>query len=421
MSESNATNNSRRYKKKGKNIKNSLGIKILFLMLLFVVGGFIYVFGIQKRLQSDVPQTSLAPIENEPFNILLLGTDTPDFNTHGRTDTILVVNIDPIKKKAFMVSVPRDTKVKFNGRSHKINAAYPKGGDKLVRQAVEDLLDIKIARFYLINWNGFENLVDLVGGVVIDVEKPMYYRAASTYIELKPGKQLLNGEKALGYVRYRNDKQGDIGRMPRQQKFIFALINQSKQIKNIIKLPQLIDGVVDNIRTNSSAAEMLWFAKTFWGIEKSDLKSEILPGSGKMVGGVSYFVVDDKELPRVTAKLGWRTKQAFETKDISVSVNVYNASNVEGLANSISNALSKKGFTIQEVGKARRSYRNTTIFYRKDNLEKAKLTAFYLSKRLSKIELEETSLKNNNADVSVYVGKNGVQPVASAERESRSN
>lgn len=396
-------------------------VKVLFLTMLLVAGAFIYGKGITKRLTKGEPTENIVPIENEPFNVMLLGVDAPDFKTRGRTDTILVVNVDPVKKKAFMVSIPRDTKVRINGRSSKINSAYAKGGAALAQQEVEELLNIKIARYYVVNWNGFENLVDLIGGVVIDVEKYMYYRAAGTYIELKPGKQILDGKEALGYVRYRNDKMGDIGRMPRQQKFIFALISQSKQFKNILKLPQLIDGVVDNVRTNSSAAELLWLGKNFWGIDKSDLKSAILPGAGKMIGGASYFVVDDNELPQVSSKLGWETKEAFEGKSLPIEVNVYNAGDIEGLAINISKSLGKKGYSISEVKTARRKYRNTTIFYSTDDLAKAQLTAFYLSKRFSDIKLIESSDINNNADLSIYIGKKGVQPLASADRASKSN
>lgn len=410
----NNSQNLRRSKKTTKkSFKNSLAVKVLFLTMLLVAGASIYAKGITDRLQKDQTTDGMEPIENQPFNILLLGKDAADFETPGRTDTILVVNIDPVKKKAFLVSVPRDTKVRINGRSSKINAAYAKGGADLTAQKVQELLDIKISRYFLVNWGGFENLVDLVGGVVIDVEKRMHYRGAGTYIELNPGKQLLNGKKALMYVRFRNDRQGDIGRMPRQQKFVFAFIDQSKQFKNILKLPQLIDGIVENVRTNSSSSELLWLGKSFWGFTKTDLKSEILPGAGKMVNGVSYFVLNDDELPAVSSKLGWETKKAFESRSLPIAANVYNAGDIEGLANTVSQTLGNKGYMISEVKTARRKYRNTTIFYGTNGLEKAKLTSFYLSKRFSSIELVESPDINNNADLSIYIGKKGVQPVAS--------
>lgn len=407
--------------KKPKNKKTRyLLINIFFILSVLIAGFFIYVSGIEKRLQKNIKTEKLKPIENKPFNILILGKDAKDFKTSARSDTMIVAHIDPEKRKTFFISIPRDTKVRINGKTQKINAAYPIGGPQLAREEVEELLDIEIARFYVLNWEGFEKIVDLLGGVWIDVEKPMYYKSKNADIDLKPGKQLLDGQKALGYVRFRNDRHGDLGRIPRQQKFIIALIEQSKEIKNIVKMPVLIDGIVDNVMTNSSATEILWLTKTFWNMGESDMQTITIPGEAKMVNSVSYFIADEKGASPISASLGWRTKEGFESGKVAIAASVYNASNIDGLARETSKFLKSAGFSIDEVGTSSRPYKNTTIIYTSNNKEKAKLAAYYLSQRISDVQMIESGSNQSKPDLSVYIGKKGVRPLASLDKEKTS-
>lgn len=404
--------------KKNKKIKNIV-INILFILVILIAGAFIYVSGVEKRLQKDVSTQKLKPIKKGPFNILILGKDAEDFKNPGRSDTIIVVHVDPEKKNALAVSIPRDTKVKINNQTSKINAAYPKGGPELAEKEIEKLLDIEIARFYVVNWQGFEKIVDLLGGIWIDVEKPMYYRGYDTYIDLKPGRQLLNGEKALDYVRFRNDRQGDLGRITRQQEFLLELVDQSKQIKNLIKFSSLIDGIIDNTMTNSTVGEILWFLRTFGNIEKSDVRTIMIPGEAKMIGGVSYFIADENQLRGISDKLGWKTKNNFETGAIPIVANVYNASSVDGLARDISDYLKESGFSINEVDTSSKFYLNTIIFYKKNSKEKAELAAYYLSQKISNIQLIESGeSETHKTDISVYIGKKDADSLAALKKDN---
>lgn len=411
----------RRYnsKKSSKGSRNIV-INVLFFVVVLVAGSFIYVSGIEKRLQKDIKSENLKPIKNEPFNLLILGKDTEDFKTPGRSDTIIVAHFDPKKKDVLLVSVPRDTKVNINNKTSKINAAYPIGGPQLAKSEVEKLLDIEIARYYVINWQGFEKIVDLLGGIWIDVEKPMYYKAKNADIDLKPGRQLLDGKKALGYARFRNDRHGDLGRITRQQKFMFALVEQSKEIKNLVKLPSLIDGIVDNAMTNSTTSEVLWLLKTFREIEKSDLQAVMIPGEARMINGVSYFVADEDQLPNISAQMGWRTKNDFESGKLPVVADVYNASNVDGLARGISNFLKEAGFSIGKVDTSPKLYLDTTIFHKKESKEKAKLVAYFLSQKISNPQIELIESTDSKTELSVYIGKRDAHSLASLNEDSSS-
>lgn len=194
---------------------------ILFLLLVVVYAGL---------------QQTAGRILEQPFNILVLGFDESTTDERGvqssRTDTIFFLAWQPQLKKAGVFSVPRDSLVEMAGFGReRINMAYVYGGYQLTRETVESLLSLPVHRFMGVNFAAFRELVDLVGGVEIDVDKRMLYtdKSAGLYIDLQPGRQRLDGEKALNYVRYRRDPLGDITRVRRQQRFLSALAGELKK------------------------------------------------------------------------------------------------------------------------------------------------------------------------------------------------
>lgn len=194
---------------------------ILFLLLVVIYAGLWQATG---------------RILEQPFNILVLGFDARTADESGveasRTDTIFFIAWQPQLKKAGIFSVPRDSLVEINGfGQQRINMAYVYGGYELTRKTVENLLSLPVHRFVGVDFAAFKELVDLVGGVEIDVDKRMLYtdKSAGLYIDLQPGRQRLDGEKALNYVRYRRDPLGDIARVRRQQIFLSALAKELKR------------------------------------------------------------------------------------------------------------------------------------------------------------------------------------------------
>ena len=166
---------------------------------------------------------SLAKITELEFlsgkkNIVVMGCDIRKDDA-GRSDTLFVVMMDKSDKKAALLSVPRDTRVKIKGHGwDKINSAFAYGGHKLTQETVQNFLGIKLHNYVVVDFQGFKGLVDAVGGVDINVEKRMYYYDpyANFEIDLRPGNQHMDGKTAMQYVRYR-DEEGDIGRIRRQQ------------------------------------------------------------------------------------------------------------------------------------------------------------------------------------------------------------
>lgn len=232
----------------------------------------------------------------DTYTCLLLASDSRFESDLGRSDSLMLVRIDTNLKRAIVLSIPRDTLVLIPGYGRdKINSAIAYGGIPLAKATVEKLLNTTIDYYFSLDFSGFIELVDLIGGVPIDIEKNMLYLGVpEDSVNLKKGFQVLNGEQALQYVRYRSDELGDISRTQRQQKFVKALVQQATKVNNIWKLPSMIPQLRNYIQTDMSPPEMLamvLFAREF---NPNQLISQTLPGNFSDINGVSYWVINEK-------------------------------------------------------------------------------------------------------------------------------
>jgi LCP family protein required for cell wall assembly len=237
--------------------------KIDFLRLLaaMVVVGTVAYFYLNLFSPGMIPKTFRIGIPRRPINLLILGTDItfdavtgkPMPSLEGRADTILLAHIDPVRFRINLLSIPRDTYVNVPKYGMmKINAANAYGGVPLLRQTVSDLTHQNINYYLEVKPTAITRLVDLIGGVTLYVEKDMYYidRAQRLDINLKKGWQKLSGKQAHDYIRYRNDIQGDIGRISRQQTFLKALSESLTRPTNILKAPFAIRSALQEIKTD---------------------------------------------------------------------------------------------------------------------------------------------------------------------------
>ena len=238
-------------------------------------------------------------------NIVVMGCDVRKDDV-GRSDTLFVVMLDKSKKNAALLSVPRDTRVEIKGHGwDKINAAFAYGGHKLTRETVQDFLGIRLNNYVVVDFQGFKGLVDAVGGVDIDVEKRMYYYDpyANFEIDLKPGKQHLDGKTAMQYVRYR-DEDGDIGRIRRQQKFMMALYRQIVSKNIIAKMPGVTKQIMSMVKTDLSLKEMAELGNVMREmVEKGEVKMAMVPGEPKYIDGISYWIPDIPKMRQQMAKM----------------------------------------------------------------------------------------------------------------------
>jgi len=225
--------------------------------------------------------------ERERLNVLLLGIDTREERAETQnTDTVIVVSLDPVGETAAMLSIPRDTLVEIPGiGKDKVNSAYVHGGAgqrgaELARRTVEGLLGIPIHTYALIDFPAFRSTIDSVGGVLVDVRRPLrdeHFPTADYGVErirFLGGPQLMDGEVALRYARSRHDSN-DFSRARRQQAVLFALRGRLAQA-GIFRMPGIVERVGPLVRTTFDPGDVLRLARTALAIEASEIRSEVL-------------------------------------------------------------------------------------------------------------------------------------------------
>ena len=273
--------------------------KLFFLIVILIAA---FVWGDDVSLLDSVGNLDLLSGKK---NIVVMGCDIRKDDV-GRSDTLFVAMLDKNNKNATLLSVPRDTRVKIKGHGwDKINAAFAYGGHKLTQETVQDFLGIKLNNYVVEDFQGFKGLVDAVGGVDIIVEKRMYYYDpyANFEIDLKPGKQHLDGKTAMQYVRYR-DEEGDIGRIRRQQKFMMALYQEIASKNIIAKVPGVSKQIMSMVKTDLSLKEMVELGNVMRDMmEKDGMKMSMVPGEPEYIDGISYWIPDVTKLRQQMAEM----------------------------------------------------------------------------------------------------------------------
>ncbi len=306
---------------------------------------------------------------NRYQNILLLGVDSNGPNTLPfsgvRSDSIIILNIDNHAKSINAVSIPRDSKV-YIADGHgiqKINSAYAIGGIELTKKTIEETLGIKIHNYIIINSDGVKKLIDTIGGVPIYIDSRMDYDdySAGLHIHLKKGKQVLTGEEAEGYLRFRKDMLGDIGRVHRQQKFINALIEKLKSPETLKKIPDALKIANLYSRTDLNLYQMSQYAATAHDMDINKVEFVMLPGAPNKKGIVSYWILDPEKTQQVINRLIYRQKNQFSYKDITVGIMYSRYKEIDAFA--IRDRLKKAGYDVNCIGKSAQIKQSVIIGY----------------------------------------------------------
>jgi LCP family protein required for cell wall assembly len=268
-----------------------------------VAGGFIFYIWQNNHRSLVPPREDLSPdmvFSEDKINVLIVGKDVADSgssNEGGRADTIIIVSVDLVNKSMFLLSIPRDTLVDIPGRGKdKINHSYFFGGIDLLTQCVEKLLNVPVDYYAITDFLGFKDIVDTLGGVVIDVDKKMDYHTYDGVIYIEAGLQRLDGDLALQYVRYRHDPLGDITRTQRQQNFLLSLAREIMATENIGKLYRVIPKIRETIDTDFTTAQLAKLAVLFSGMGIESLASDTLPGDFATIKNISYWQPRMKEI-----------------------------------------------------------------------------------------------------------------------------
>jgi len=284
---------------------------IILLVLLIGIGAYVYT--VYNSLTSAVDSMhepvdrettkrteTLSLEQQEPFSVLMLGVDERDGDS-GRSDTMIVMTVNPEKQSVKMLSIPRDTRTEIvgHGTTDKINHAYAFGGVAMSMDTVENFLDIPIDYYMQINMEGFKDIVDSVGGVTVNNDLDFTYEG----VHFPEGAVTLDGEKALKFSRMRyEDPRGDFGRQLRQRMIIQAVLKEGASLNSLTNFDDIFDALSKNIKTNLTFNEMVDIQKNYKQAA-GNIEQLTINGTGQTIDGVWYLIVDDTEKTTIQTEL----------------------------------------------------------------------------------------------------------------------
>lgn len=297
----------RKKKKKWPWIVGSLGV-IVLAILIYGVMIFMNLTKTAKEMhepiEREVSEKREEPVvfkKQEPFSVLVLGVDEREDDA-GRSDTMIVMAVNPEVNSTKMLSIPRDTYTDIIGKNFKdkINHAYAFGGIEMAMETVEHLLDIPIDYVVQVNMESFKEIVDAVGG--IKVNNTFDFKLGDD--AFSKGEISLSGEEALSFVRMRyEDPRGDFGRQDRQKQVIQAVLREGASLNSLLNYKSIFSALGNNIRTNMTFEEMVEVQKNYRDAAKKVEQLYIKEGQGKTMDKVWYYIMDDGELENVRNEL----------------------------------------------------------------------------------------------------------------------
>lgn len=343
----------------------------------------------QNQSQGANNNAALPDTLRDPFNVLLIGVDQRDDPTEGvRSDTLIVVHMNPQAGWAGMLSIPRDTVATIRKLGQqKINAAYGYGynhaeelygantepaaaGGALAAETVEGLLNLKIHYIAQVDFRGFEELVNALGGVLMDVDQPLLdgQYPTSNYgyerVYIPAGLQIMDGATALRYARSRHSSS-DFDRSRRQQQVLRALLQQTRR-KGMLDQVTLIPDMVKTLEQNVSTTLPISSLETTQGLAnfarnlKADriIQLSINPSDVRVVSeeGSNIFW-DQADIARLVARLEAGPQATAETARIQVQ----NGAGVPGLARQVTSTLQAQGFEMASANDAPMVYATSQL------------------------------------------------------------
>lgn len=359
---------------------------------------------------------------SSPTNVLVMGIDqVPEAKEDsqevfaGRSDTMLLVRLDPDQQDIHVLSIPRDTQVEIPGLGvTKINHANWKGGPDLASQVVSQTLDVPIDRHVRISTDAFRELVDLVGGVRVFVPQRMSYedQTQKLKIDLEPGWQTLNGDETEQFARFRSDQYGDVGRTQRQQVLLKALLKRLANPLVLPRLPKIFNVMQRHIDTNLTFGEMVSILQLALQAGQDEVKMVLLPGRFSQPGeyNASYWILDPPEVEQVMRNYFQTSAaegQILEAAPIqSLKIAIQNASSEPQASHRMANYLAEQGIHNVYIDHDwPDTQRQTQVIVQRGDLEAARA----LQTALGKGSIEADSTGSLASDLTIRVGEDWVE------------
>ena len=386
----------------------------------------------------------------KPMNVLLVGSDSrseisaaerEQFGTETqvggqRSDTIIVLHVDPEAERAALMSIPRDLSVPISGSGsttpRRINTAFEKGPDVLIA-TIREQLGIEIDHYAQVDFNGFRGIVDAIGGVTLYFPSPVRDTVSGLNVA-QPGCVKMDGDAALAFVRSRNyqyqdggrwrqDPTADLGRIERQQSFIRRVIGKASQVgRNPVRLNSIINSAVPNVKIDRafSTKDMLRLAKRFKSLEPDAVEMLPLPTVQAREGGAAVLKLKQPEATQIIDRLTGKAAEAAgpsgpppKVLPGTVRVRVLNGTGTGGQAGSTGQALQKANFGIAATGDADNfKYRQTLIRYGRGQLPKAQLLQAYVDGTAQLVE--DVALRGGDLVLVTGAGFKGIREAPGA-------
>ncbi|WP_053956519.1 M56 family metallopeptidase/LCP family protein [Inediibacterium massiliense] len=285
--------------------KSKIAIFCSVITACVILGTSIFASGVlsDKTQSQDLHKPlEIGNVTENQTNILLIGVDDDE---QMRADTLMLLSLNKTNNSLAVLSIPRDTLITSDKQDNKISTLMTDGDAQKITDAVTNNLEIPVNYYVRINFEGFRNIVDILGGVEFNVPIDMLYDdpAQNLHISLEKGLQILDGEKAEQLVRYRTGyHEGDIARIRMQQNFITQLIKQKFDTKYLAEISGLYNELSKNVVTNYPSVKIAEDLKALNKININDIETFILPGTTELRQTTSYFVVNDTELKNLVEK-----------------------------------------------------------------------------------------------------------------------
>ena len=410
--------------------KKKIYIRLLFLLLLFfILGAGVYTYFYLQKFSAISKKNNINFVEakkDESVNILVMGVDVGTLGDSSkdnaqRTDTIISLNYSPVNKAINIISIPRDTLIYMDGKKRKMAEVHafgivsgPGNGVKYLTNEVEELLDINVNYYGKVNYNGFIELINAIGGVDMKINNTMKYDDGSQnlHIDFKKGEIVhLDGQKAMEFFRWRKNNvfdpknNGDIGRIENQQLFIGKVIEKIKSPSIITKLAGIMQVIPKYTETNMTPSDILSYGFIFANIDSANIKTSMLQGVSEYIDKISYFVYDEKkniELYKILhATVGITNLEKNGTLDKSnLKLQVLNCTPATGLAANYSTAIDEKEYKKVEIGNGKKLLKSKIVTYGVDSK--------YDSIIKSEFEInniERVPEKEGNFDIIIMLGE----------------
>jgi LCP family protein required for cell wall assembly len=389
--------------------------KLILALLLISISLFIF-FSSTGKVFRFIRQ-------GKRINILILGCDELEFAKHA--DVIMLLSYEPRTRFLDVLSIPRDTKVpcskELSWRGYrKISEIYAMVYKKSKaiheaclssKKAIEDVLEMEMPFYLQINYQGVVDIVDAIGGMMVDIDEPMDYddEEGDLHIHFTVGEKRLNGNEVLKYVRFRESILGDRGRIERQQRLLKLLTGKMRDAKILLKFPQIYSNVRGNIWTNLSFWDFLALANEVRDFDYQNLRVQSLPGKSEHIRGVDYWVLDEEMAGEIVevimnsyrvGRKAYRPVYSGEKLDRIVKVEIWNATNRKDLAYNVQRRLRQYGIDAVRWGNFGICKKYTTVIDRHGDIELAYKVARILGSSGVKTEIDKTRF----VDLSIVLG-----------------